>query len=60
MRITNKIMQNNSLSNINANKVTQDKLNTMMSTQKKITKLQMNSTICRTALAMISGRPAVL
>jgi len=38
MRITNKIMQNNSLSNINTNKVAQDKLNTMMSTQKKITK----------------------
>ena len=38
MRITNKIMQNNSLSNINTNKVSQDKLNTMMSTQKKITK----------------------
>lgn len=38
MRITNKIMQNNSLSNINTNKLSQDKLNTMMSTQKKITK----------------------
>lgn len=38
MRITNKIMQNNSLSNINTNKVSQDKLTTMMSTQKKITK----------------------
>lgn len=38
MRITNKIMQNNSLSNINTNKVAQDKLSTMMSTQKKITK----------------------
>ena len=38
MRITNKIMQNNSLSNINTNKISQDKLNTMMSTQKKITK----------------------
>lgn len=38
MRITNKIMQNNSLSNINTNKVSQDKLTTMMSTQKKITR----------------------
>ena len=27
MRITNKIMQNNSLSNINTNKILQDKLN---------------------------------
>ena len=34
MRITNKIMQNNSLYNINNNKVTEDQLNTMMSTGK--------------------------
>ncbi len=38
MRITNKIMQNNSLNNINMNKVLEDKLNTQMSTKKKITK----------------------
>lgn len=38
MRMTNKIMQNNSLYNINNNKVAQDKLSTMMATQKKITK----------------------
>ena len=38
MRITNKIMQNNSLNNINQNKVMEDKLNTQMSTKKKITK----------------------
>ena len=36
MRITNKIMQNNSLYNINSNKVLQDELTTQMSTQKKI------------------------
>lgn len=36
MRITNKIMQNNSLSNINTNKILQDKLNTQMITEKKI------------------------
>ena len=36
MRITNKIMQNNSLSNINTNKILQDKLNTQMATGKKI------------------------
>jgi len=36
MRITNKIMQRNNLSNINANKVYQDKLSTQMSTQKKV------------------------
>ncbi len=38
MRMTNKIMQNNSLYNINNNKVLQDKLSTMMATQKKITR----------------------
>ena len=36
MRITNKVMQNNSLSNINTNKILQDKLNTQMATEKKI------------------------
>ncbi|MCL2051946.1 MAG: hypothetical protein FWG91_09510 [Lachnospiraceae bacterium] len=38
MRMTNKIMQNNSLYNINNNKILQDKLSTMMSTQKKLTR----------------------
>ncbi len=38
MRMTNKIMQNNSLYNINNNKVLQDKLSTQMSTQKKLTR----------------------
>ena len=38
MRITNKIMQNNSLYNINNNKILQDKLSTQMSTQKAITR----------------------
>lgn len=36
MRITNKIMQNNNLANINTNKLLQDKLSTQMSTGKKI------------------------
>ncbi|MBQ7920614.1 MAG: flagellar hook-associated protein FlgL [Lachnospiraceae bacterium] len=36
MRITNKIMRNNNLANINTNKIYQDKLSTQMSTQKKI------------------------
>ncbi|MCR4650188.1 MAG: hypothetical protein K5662_00390 [Lachnospiraceae bacterium] len=36
MRITNKVIQNNSISNINSNKVLQDKLNNQMSTEKKI------------------------
>lgn len=38
MRITNRIITNNSLTNINRVKVTQDQLNTMMATGKKITK----------------------
>lgn len=36
MRITNKIIQNNSVNNINLNKTLQDKLNTQMATEKKI------------------------
>ncbi len=36
MRITNKIIQNNSLTNININKNLQDELSTMLSTEKKI------------------------
>lgn len=38
MRITNKIIQNNALTNINNNKILKDKLNSMISTEKKITR----------------------
>lgn len=38
MRITNKIMQNNNLTNINRNKIMQDRLSTQMSTEKKVSK----------------------
>lgn len=38
MRITNKVMQNNALVNINTNKELQDKLNTQIATGKKVTK----------------------
>jgi len=38
MRITNKIIQNNSLTNINTNKVLQDTLSTQISTEKKISR----------------------
>lgn len=38
MRMTNKIMQNNSLYNINNNKLLQNKLSTQMATQKKLTR----------------------
>ena len=36
MRITNKIIQNNSLTNINTNKTLQDQLSTMLASNKKI------------------------
>ena len=36
MRITTKVIQNNSLRNINTNKLLQDKLSQQMSTEKKI------------------------
>ncbi|MBD5522639.1 MAG: hypothetical protein HDR03_15700 [Lachnospiraceae bacterium] len=36
MRMTNKIMRNNSIYNINQNKITEDKLNTQMTNQSKI------------------------
>ena len=38
MRITNKIIQNNSLTNINTNKTLQDQLSTMISSKKKISR----------------------
>ncbi len=38
MRITNKIMQNNTLTNININKNLQNKLSHQMSTQKLLTR----------------------
>lgn len=38
MRITTKVIQNNSLQNINTNKLLQDKLSQQMSTEKKVTR----------------------
>ena len=38
MRITNKVIQNNSLTNINTNKLLQDKLSQQMSTEKKVSR----------------------
>lgn len=38
MRVTNKIIQNNSVTNINNNKVLEDNLNTQLATGKKITR----------------------
>lgn len=55
MRITNKIMQNNNLTNINNNKVLQDKLSTQMSTQKKITKPSDDPVVAIRALRLRSN-----
>lgn len=54
MRMTNKIMQNNSLYNINNNKTLQDKLSTQMSTQKKITRPSDDPVIAIRALRLRS------
>lgn len=55
MRITNKIMQNNSLSNINTNKILQDKLNTQMASQKKINRPSEDPVIAIRALRLRSS-----
>lgn len=55
MRITNKIMQNNNLTNINNNKVLQDKLSTQMSTQKKINKPSDDPVVAIRALRLRSN-----
>ena len=55
MRMTNKIMQNNSLYNINNNKILQDKLSTMMATQKKITRPSDDPVIAIRALRLRSS-----
>ena len=55
MRITNRIMQNNSLYNINNNKVSEDQLNTMMSTGKKITRPSDDPVIAIRALRLRSN-----
>lgn len=55
MRMTNKIMQNNSLYNINNNKVLQDKLSTQMSTQKKLTRPSDDPVIAIRALRLRSN-----
>ncbi len=54
MRMTNKIMQNNSLYNINNNKALVDKLSTQMSTNKKITRPSDDPVIAVRALRLRS------
>ena len=54
MRMTNKIMQNNSLYNINRNKILQDKLSNQMATNKKITRPSDDPVIAIRALRLRS------
>ena len=55
MRITNKIMNNNSLYNININKENEDKLSTMTSTGKKITRPSDDPVIAIRSLSLRSN-----
>ncbi len=55
MRITNKIIQRNNLSNINTNKVYQDTLSTQMSTQKKINRPSDDPVVAIRALRLRSN-----
>ncbi len=55
MRITNKIMQRNSLNNINSNKELQDNLTTQMSTQKKINRASDDPVVAIRALRLRSN-----
>lgn len=55
MRITNKIMQNNNLANINTNKVMQDKLSNQMSTEKKINRPSDDPVVAIRALRLRSN-----
>lgn len=55
MRITNKIMQNNSLNNVNYNKIMADKINSQMSTQKKIIRPSDDPVIAIRALRLRSN-----
>lgn len=55
MRITNKIMQKNNLTNINTNKIYQDRLSTQMSTQKKISRPSEDPVVAIRALRLRSN-----
>lgn len=52
MRITSKIMQSNSLTNMNRNKILHDKLNTQMTTMKKLTKASDDPVVAIRALRL--------
>ena len=55
MRITNKIMHNNSIYNINNNKVSEDTINTQIATGKKINRASDDPVIAIRALRLRSN-----
>ena len=55
MRITNRIMQRNNLSNINTNKMYRDRLSTQMSSQKKINRPSDDPVVAIRALRLRSN-----
>lgn len=55
MRVTTKVIQNNTLSNINVNKVLQDKLSNQMGTQKKINRPSDDPVVAIRALRLRSN-----
>ena len=55
MRVTNKIMQNNTLYNINQNKIIQDKINTQITTKKKVTRPSDDPVVAIRALRLRSN-----
>lgn len=59
MRMTNKIMRNNSAYNINQNKILQDKLTNQMNTQSKITRPSDDPVVAIRALRLRSNVTAV-
>ena len=52
MRMTNKIMQNNSLYNINQSKINEDKYNTQMGSQSKINRPSDDPVVAIRALSL--------
>ncbi len=59
MRMTNKIMRNNSAYNINQNKILQDKLTNQMTTQSKIVRPSDDPVVAIRALRLRSNVTAV-
>ncbi len=55
MRITNRIMQNNAMYNINQNKIKEDKYNTQMATNKKINRASEDPIVAIRALRLRSN-----